>query len=77
MCIRLPKRVSLITDEINSATRKFAPRLGKRPFGAIALFALADQKNDFSSTDLELFRLLETHAAVALRASGLEAAAER
>jgi len=52
-------------------------RLGKRPFGAITLFALAEQKNDFSSTDLELFRLLETHAAVALRASGLEAAAER
>jgi GAF domain-containing protein len=47
-------------------------RLGKRPFGAIALFALAQHKEGFNATDLDLFRLLETHAAVALRASSLE-----
>lgn len=49
-----------------------ALRLGKRPFGGIALFALAEQKAEFNATDFELFRVLETHAAVALRASSLE-----
>ena len=47
-------------------------RLNNRPFGGIALFALSEEKSEFNATDFELFRLLETHAAVALRASSLE-----
>ncbi|MDF1562894.1 MAG: GAF domain-containing protein [Deltaproteobacteria bacterium] len=48
-------------------------KVGSRVIGAIAIFRLLQQKEGYDETDLALFDLLATHAAVALYSGSLEA----
>jgi nitrate/nitrite-specific signal transduction histidine kinase len=52
-------------------------RVGERPVGAIAIFALLPQKDGFTPHDHDLFALLAAHAASALCAAQLYAQSER
>ena len=49
----------------------------ERVVALIAIFATLEQKSSFNQLDVELFRLLEQHAAKALVAAALFEAAER
>ncbi len=49
-------------------------RIGSRLVGAIAIGQLREQKKAFTAIDFELFSVLGTHAATALRASRLHEA---
>lgn len=50
--------------------------VNERVTGAIAIFRLLQQKDDYDEVDMALFDLLATHAAVALYSGGLEARGE-
>lgn len=52
-------------------------RVDERPVGAIAIYSLLQQKDEFSALDHELFTLLAGHAATALFASRLYSQSER
>jgi GAF domain len=65
-----PKRPGLAWEETMTACIPL--HIGCRPVGAIAILGLREQKNDFTPIDVELFSILATHAAMALRVSALE-----